>query len=667
VEEVWYDGVDQDCDDHDDYDADEDNRRAVEYGGDDCDDTDERVNPGQAERCDDKDNDCDSQVDENAVDGVVYFQDSDGDGYGNEDSRSKFCEAPEGYTSDRTDCDDTNAAISPGAEETWYDGLDQDCNAASDYDADEDGYDGVEWGGADCDDTDPVKYPRTWYLDVDEDGYGTSADSISTCDAPANYVAEATDCDDDDPLVSPGATEVCGDGQDNNCDSDAPGCGVVGPLGPSDAWVTLTGEATRDHVGISAAKGDFDGDGLLDLVFGADQNDRGGNYSGSIYVMNAPYIDGSYSAGSASGIVYGPDEYAGFGQSIASVGDIDGDGYDDLLVGAPDHDTGTGIGSGSAWLIPGPIVGTSAATALSTYWLGELSSADAGEALAGGQDVDGDGNPDIAIGASQDDRAGTSSGAVYIFGDSGLGTTSLTEASHLLLGASPAEQLGAALVQGDLDADGVPELVVGAAGYEGTGAALIYARPLPTAGAADDADAVMMGEASGDSAGKVLTICADADDDGYAELLVGAPDADSSGVDSGSAYALSGYAAGSSDLAEAPWLIRSASPGDEVGAALACAGDVEGDGQPDLLVGAPSAGTQGQVFLMPFGAGTTVVSSALATITGESSGDGMGSSVVGLGDMDLDGDDEIGMGAWRANTTGTDAGALYVMLGGPGL
>ncbi len=133
--EVWYDGVDQDCDGGSDHDADLDGWDQ-EPVGQDCDDADPAIRPDATEVWyDDVDQDCDGGSD----------HDADRDG--------------EDATPTGQDCDDSDALVQPGAEEIWYDGVDQDCDGASDLDADQDGEDAEGWGGADCDDGDPDVWP----------------------------------------------------------------------------------------------------------------------------------------------------------------------------------------------------------------------------------------------------------------------------------------------------------------------------------------------------------------------------------------------------------------------------------------------------------------------------------------------------------------------------
>jgi len=214
AEEIWYDGVDQDCDGGEDGDADGDGFDGEPAGGDDCDDEDADVNPGAAEVWyDGVDADCAQDSD----------YDADADGYDREDDGGE-------------DCDDADPALHPEAAEVWYDGVDQDCDAADDYDADADGHRSDDHGGEDCDDADPALHPgaaEVWYDGVDQDcdlGNEYDADGDGYECMGEHEDCRGDDCDDADPATHPGAEEIWYDGVDGDCaggdDYDADGDGV---------------------------------------------------------------------------------------------------------------------------------------------------------------------------------------------------------------------------------------------------------------------------------------------------------------------------------------------------------------------------------------------------------------------------------------------------------
>jgi uncharacterized protein (TIGR03382 family) len=172
---------------------------------DDCDDSDADVNPGETEICDDKDNDCDGEVDNGASDATTVYPDEDGDGYGDTAGGELLCEVPSGYVTDGSDCNDSNSAVNPSASEVC-DGIDNDCDGNTD--------DSSSTGLS------------TWYSDVDGDGYGSTFDIEESCTQPSGYVDNVTDCDDSDASIYPGADEYC-DGDDNDCDGDTDEDGAV--------------------------------------------------------------------------------------------------------------------------------------------------------------------------------------------------------------------------------------------------------------------------------------------------------------------------------------------------------------------------------------------------------------------------------------------------------
>ncbi|MFH1464755.1 MAG: MopE-related protein [Pseudomonadota bacterium] len=250
----------------------------VAEGGD-CDDTDAHVHPDADERCNGVDDDCDGATDEaDAIDPLTWYQDDDGDGYGQEGATAQACASGTGWAVEAGDCDDTDAGVHPGADE-YCDELDSDCDgevAEDDSldaplwhpDADADGYgdaatsvarcsasEGLLADGSDCDDTDAGIHPdadevcdladndcdgltddpaaldaATWYQDADADGWGVDALTDIACWQPSGFVALAGDCDDTQASVNPDEIDLCGDGADADCDGMDSLCPAAGDL-----------------------------------------------------------------------------------------------------------------------------------------------------------------------------------------------------------------------------------------------------------------------------------------------------------------------------------------------------------------------------------------------------------------------------------------------------
>jgi hypothetical protein len=159
----------------------------------DCNDSLETVHPGADEICNGVDDDCDEATDEGVLN--TYYLDHDNDKYGDASQTTQSCSVPSGYVTNNTDCNDSLGTIHPGADEI--------CNGEDD----------------DCDtEIDEGLIFNTYYADTDGDGYGDPDATISECAEQPGYVADASDCDDEDPSVNPGEIEVCYDGIDNNCD-----------------------------------------------------------------------------------------------------------------------------------------------------------------------------------------------------------------------------------------------------------------------------------------------------------------------------------------------------------------------------------------------------------------------------------------------------------------
>jgi len=622
------DGIDNDCDGDipsDEADTDGDGYPICR----DCDDDDPDAHPGAVELCNGADDDCDGAVPaDEADDDLDAFRICDGD------------------------CDDAAGTVYPGAPDVCDGVHDNDCDGLTDpTESDGDG-DGGSLCDGDCDDADPD-------LNVaDDDG-----DGWTTCDH---------DCDDTEPLAHPGLAEVCRDWIDNDCDGTDNGCPLGGDVDLATADARLLGEADGDGLGWErgvAGGGDANADGYDDLLIGARNNDANGSNAGRAYLVYGP-VAGDVDLATADAILTGEDAGDHAGQSVAFAGDVDGDGHDDLLVGAHGNDGG-GYSAGAAYLLYGPVNGAVGLSASNAALRGEATYDWAGSQVAAAGDVDGDGYDDLLIGAPGNDDAAAEAGAAYLVHGPIWGELGLAYADAKLTGEAAVDQAGETVSSaGDVDGDGHDDLLIGARGSDGGGsdAGAVYLVLGPVSGVVDlaTADAVLTG-AHADAEVREVAAAGDVDGDGLADVLVGSPDANDGGTRSGAAWLVLGPPWGDLSLAAANASLAGEVEDDEAGF-VAGAGDVDGDGTPDLLVGAPGHGATGVeagAAYVVYGPawGTVDLSTADVRFLGETAWDRAGTFVAGAGDTNADGYDDLLIAAEGQDAGATDAGAVYLILG----
>ena len=616
---------------------------------DDCNDLQPDAWPGNTEVCDGIDNDCDDDADEaGASDATTWYADTDGDGYGDGDSSDVQCEAPSSHVASAGDCDDTQATINPTALEQC-DSVDNDC----DGDTDEDGAIDV----------------IAWYADVDGDGYGEASVYEEHCDAPTSYVADATDCDDGEVLANPGETETCNDGIDNDCDGTASGCQITGSVAVSKADAEWYGETSSNYLGASVSfVGDLDADGYDDMMMGAYCNHDNGSCSGAVYVVYGDSSIESVYAVSSEIQLYGESSDDQAGRDIHGGFDVNDDGYDDTLIVAPYSDDYT-TDAGSIYLRYGPEAGTEDLYNSDAEYYGETSYQYPRAAVFPG-DVDGDGYADILFGAGNNDDGGSESGSAYLFyGPPSAHDQYGYNADTQFVGEDSSDYAGESLgYAGDLDEDGHDEVLIGAhyqdEGGNYAGAAYLFFGDV-SGGNQDlsSADAKYVGEYDYDYAGCSLA-SGDLDDDGQRDVVIGADGSDDGGSDSGVVYVVDGSRTGTIDLGGAEAKIVGERSSTYVGRSIDVA-DIDNDGIDDLVIGAYGVSSYAGAVYLVYGPITGLVDLAVADaeIRGNSSYDYLGFSVSAGGDVDGDGVGDILMGAFNDDDNGGESGTVSLFFG----
>jgi len=391
---------------------------------------------------------------------------------------------------------------------------------------------------------------------------------------------------------------------------------MIKDLNSVSANITISGDDAEDKSGRSVSSGDINGDGYDDVIIGAYGADpAGGRYAGETYVIfgsAAPRRKIDLNSRSADMTIYGDDANDWSGWSVSS-GDINGDGYDDVIIGAFSADPAGGIKAGETYVIfgsaspPATVDLNSTAADMTIY--GDDAADLSGYSVSSG-DINGDGYDDFLIGAPSANTAGGSkAGETYvIFGSAAPpATVDLNSASAdmTICGDDYLDYSGLSVYSGDINGDGYADVIIGARYADeagGTEAGETYvifgsASPPDTVDLnSASADMTIYGDDAYDRSGYCVS-SADINGDGYDDVIIGAYHADPAGrINAGETYVIFGSAAPTAivDLnsVSADMTICGDDAGDESGSSVS-RGDINGDGYDDVIISAPYADPAG--------------------------------------------------------------------------
>lgn len=415
--------------------------------------------------------------------------------------------------------------------------------------------------------------------------------------------------------------------------------GIIDELPASAAQVIHDGDIVGDQFGRSVAIiGDVDGDGLAEYAIGMRGNISGVENAGRVVVYSGATEKALWSVDGESAADH-------FSESIARAGDIDGDGFGDLIVGAWSNDGG-GTESGRAYVYSG-VDGSILFT-----FTGLMPGDNMGDSVSGGGDINNDGFNDLLVGSPTSDVRASNTGSVTVFsGDDG----SVLYTKH---GENTNDRLGVCVAGiGDVNDDGFDDFAAGAHLFDDGGATTDNRGMVSVfSGATGEIMYSLIGEAAGDNFGWGVSGVGDVNNDGQPDLVVGAPLNDALGSNTGRVYVYSG------PDGESLHVFTGERAADKLGLTVASAGDMDNDGFDDILTGAwwydigeDSSDNRGRAYVFSGRTG-----GALFTITGDERRDHLGRPVAGGDDINGDGVPDVLVGARDSDSNGEDAGRAYV-------
>lgn len=442
---------------------------------------------------------------------------------------------------------------------------------------------------------------------------------------------------------APGIHELVPNGQDQRT--------IVDSLVEPGWWTHGVAGSTAECTSVAAA-GDLNGDNYQDLAIGFAYYESGSTDEGAVCV----YYGTADGPAAEADWCYDPDiSYSYLGYSLAGGGDVNNDGYDDLVVGASQYSNGSNY-EGAVLVFHGGASGLGAT--YSTRLESGQSYAYLGRSVAVLGDINNDGYDDIGAGAPEYDNGQTDEGRFYVWLGSAAGVTSGSVVTKEIDSAS-ADFGHAVAGLGDVNGDGYDDVGVTATGYDGgqndEGALVVYHGS--SSGISSTYAVTIDADQTSAAFGDAVAGVGDVNNDGYDDVIVGAKSYDNGQTNEGRVFLFQGSATGLPTTAAWTYEPDVASAG--LGTALSAAGDVNNDGYPDFVLGQAAydgtLGDEGAVFVF-HGSASGPDSTPNSTVVGWGASGGIGKTVAGGTDLDGDGFDDVLFGSGYS---------AYIADGGP--
>jgi hypothetical protein len=444
-----------------------------------------------------------------------------------------------------------------------------------------------------------------------------------------------------------------------------------------DIW-TATGTESQEKLGycVSTA-GDVNGDGYSDIIIGSPYRDTSALTDNGVAFV----VHGSSAGPGDPGTNWtmeGDKSYASLGFSVSTAGDVNGDGYADVIIGAPYREHTIG-GQGAAYVYHGS--SSSLSTIANSISYGEEGGGHLGWSVATAGDVNGDGYGDIIIGQKDYDGVIDEQGCVYVWlgGAEGLGGSLINGKADWIGtgGVDYAEFGGSVKTAGDVNGDGYSDVIIGAPGYSNgmTGEGRVFVYHGGSVNLSQDPGWEYLGGYKGMNLGHSVNSAGDVNGDGFADIIVGAPYYEGNYTDEGAIFVWYGSALGPGGgiWTSVDWWAKGDAEGAHLGYSVSTAGDVNGDGYCDILAGMPgrnnSTGNEGAAVLW-YGSSSGIEGSSPSTpgasnwtAEGTDAGAEWGFSVSTVGDVNGDGYSDIIIGAPYYSNGQTGEGIVYAWYG----